>query len=79
MGHAGAIISGGQGTAAEKYEALHSAGIHTVQSPAEIGQAVAAVIGRGTRSGRRSQVKKKTSSRQKKSRDERQLAPASKD
>jgi succinyl-CoA synthetase alpha subunit len=79
MGHAGAIISGGQGTAAEKYEALHSAGIHTVHSPAEIGQAVAAVIGRGTRSGRRSQVKKKTSSRQKKSRDERQLAPASKD
>src|SRR5690348_14869297 len=79
MGHAGAIISGGQGTAAEKYAALRSAGIHTVQSPAEIGQAVAAVIGRGTRSGRRSLVKKKTYSRQKKSRDERQLAPASKD
>jgi len=79
MGHAGAIISGGQGTAAEKYAALRSAGVHTVQSPAEIGQTVAAVIARGTGSGRRSLVKKKASSRQKKSRDERQLSPASKD
>jgi succinyl-CoA synthetase alpha subunit len=79
MGHAGAIISGGQGTAAEKYAALRSAGIHTVQSPAEIGQAIAAVIGRGTKADRRSSVKKKASDRQKKSRDERQLAPASKD
>ena len=79
MGHAGAIISGGQGTATEKYEALRSAGIHTVQSPAEIGQALAAVIGRGTKADRRSPVKKKASGRQKKSRDERQLAPASKD
>jgi succinyl-CoA synthetase alpha subunit len=79
MGHAGAIISGGQGTASEKYAALRSAGIHTVQSPAEIGQAVAAVIDRGTKVDRRSPVKKKTSRRQKKLRDERQLAPASKD
>ena len=47
MGHAGAIISGGQGTAAEKYAAMRAAGIHTVQSPAEIGQTLAAVIGRG--------------------------------
>ena len=46
MGHAGAIISGGQGTAAEKYAALRAAGIHSVESPAEIGHAVAAVIGR---------------------------------
>jgi succinyl-CoA synthetase alpha subunit len=37
MGHAGAIISGGAGTAAEKYKAMRAAGIHTVQSPAEIG------------------------------------------
>ena len=35
MGHAGAIISGGTGTAAEKYEAMAAAGIHTVQSPAD--------------------------------------------
>ena len=46
MGHAGAIISGGQGTAKEKYKAMRAAGIHTVQSPAEIGQALARVIGK---------------------------------
>ncbi|MCL6481815.1 MAG: succinate--CoA ligase subunit alpha, partial [Firmicutes bacterium] len=45
MGHAGAIISGGQGTAAEKYAAMRAAGIHTVASPAEIGTTVAKVLG----------------------------------
>ena len=80
MGHAGAIISGGQGTAAEKYAALRAARIHTVESPAEIGHAVAAVIGPcGIRSARKSATKKKPSSRKKKSRHEEKLAPASKD
>ena len=37
MGHAGAIISGGKGTAVEKMEAMKKAGIHVVESPAEIG------------------------------------------
>jgi len=46
MGHAGAIISGGAGTAREKYEAMAAAGIHCVQSPADIGQMVAAVLGK---------------------------------
>jgi succinyl-CoA synthetase alpha subunit len=46
MGHAGAIISGGTGTAEEKYEAMAAAGIHCVQSPADIGQTVAAVLGK---------------------------------
>ncbi|HEX4004292.1 MAG TPA: succinate--CoA ligase subunit alpha [Candidatus Acidoferrales bacterium] len=44
MGHAGAIISGGQGTAADKYKAMRAAGIHTVESPAEIGETLAKVI-----------------------------------
>jgi succinyl-CoA synthetase alpha subunit len=44
MGHAGAIISGGKGTAADKMEALTGAGIHVVKSPADIGDAVAAVL-----------------------------------
>ena len=44
MGHAGAIISGGQGTAAEKMAALSAAGVRVVQSPSDIGAAVAAAI-----------------------------------
>jgi succinyl-CoA synthetase alpha subunit len=46
MGHAGAIISGGKGTAAEKVAALQDAGIEVADSPAEMGQAVARALGK---------------------------------
>ena len=47
MGHAGAIIAGGKGTAAEKMRALEEAGIRVVHSPADIGQAVKDSLGSG--------------------------------
>jgi len=46
MGHAGAIISGGEGTAAEKMKAMEAAGIHVVKSPALIGETMARVLGK---------------------------------
>jgi len=44
MGHAGAIISGGQGTAKDKYAAMQAAGIRTVQTPADLGSTLAATL-----------------------------------
>jgi succinyl-CoA synthetase alpha subunit len=46
MGHAGAIISGGEGTAAEKMKAMEEAGITVVKSPSELGEAMARVLGK---------------------------------
>jgi len=65
MGHAGAIISGGQGTAAEKYKAMRAAGIRTVQSPAEIGHTMAAALGKSASRSKPS-AKKKAAGKSKK-------------
>ncbi|HXH27526.1 MAG TPA: succinate--CoA ligase subunit alpha [Candidatus Polarisedimenticolia bacterium] len=45
MGHAGAIIAGGHGTAAEKMAALREAGVHVLSTPAEIGESVKKLLG----------------------------------
>jgi succinyl-CoA synthetase alpha subunit len=69
MGHAGAIISGGKGTAAEKMQAMKNAGIHVVDSPALLGETMARVLkSLKSSKGKRKQVvaKRKVSSARKK-------------
>jgi succinyl-CoA synthetase alpha subunit len=59
MGHAGAIVSGGKGTAADKFAALERAGVRTVKSPADLGQAIAEQLGKGGRKASASKSAKK--------------------
>jgi succinyl-CoA synthetase alpha subunit len=65
MGHAGAIIAGGKGTAQEKMVAMRAAGIHVVESPAMIGETMEKVL-RKRGLIRRLPVKKKTAPARKK-------------
>jgi len=59
MGHAGAIISGGKGTAAEKMAAMKKAGIHVVENPAEIGITMLKAMSKKNKSGSAKKVSEK--------------------
>ena len=65
MGHAGAIISGGKGTAEEKMKAMKKAGIHVVESPAEIGITMAKALDAAKAKASKKSDKKKTDSKKK--------------
>jgi len=78
MGHAGAVISGGKGTAADKFAALEAARVTTVRSPAEMGTAIAKRLARKSSAAKRAKAAKtaKTSKTSKKAKSAKTRAAA---
>jgi succinyl-CoA synthetase alpha subunit len=85
MGHAGAVIAGGKGTAADKFRALDKAGARTVKSPADLGKAMAELLAKRRAKPMKSVpgpnvliIEQRTKPKAKKSRPAKARKPASK-
>ena len=78
MGHAGAIVSGGKGTAADKFKALERAGVRTVKSPADLGKAIAEQLGKKSKKKKKPVAKSAKATKSAKKSKKAKKAPAGK-